>query len=295
MRRKELCRILGAMRVYLFIVFLAGVFYAPTALAHGGELLVTPETVVQGEPFMVVVKGIDIRDVKKLTFDGKQIPVFLYGGKPTALIGVDLAARSGKHTLKLVTLDLDHVEKSISVQSRKKITAPLGIPTKLGGNTKVAQENLVTVLSKENGVLARVKMTDPALFTEAFSASLESIFVTDAYGYSRETGSYSIPHKGTDFRAPLGTEVKAINSGVVRLARDFTVYGKTVAIDHGGGVVSLSMHLSKLSVKEGQKVIKGDPIGFSGDTGYAESPHLHLSIRLSGVSIDPMKFFALFQ
>lgn len=267
----------------------------PRVFAHGGEFVFTPASVMPGEPFIVTVKGIDIRDVKKLTFDGKRIPVFVRNGKPAALIGVDLSARAGKHTVRLETLDLDRVDGVMLVQERKKITAPLGIPAKLGGNTKVAQENLVTVLSKENGVLSRVKMTDPALFKEAFSIPLKDLIVTDAYGYSRETGSYSIPHKGTDFRASLGTPVKAINDGVVRLARDFTVYGKTVAIDHGGGVVSFSMHLSKLAVKEGQKVVRGDPVGLSGDTGYAERPHLHLSIRLSGVSIDPMKFFALFQ
>jgi len=268
---------------------------APRVYAHGGEFVFTPALVMQGEPFMLTVKGIDIRDVKKLTFDGKRIPVFVHNGKPTALVGVDLSARAGKHNVRLETLDLDRVDGVVLVQERKKITAPLGIPAKLGGNTKVAQENLVTVLSKENGVLARVKMTDPALFKEAFSAPLENMFVTDAYGYLRETGSYSIPHKGTDFRASLGTQVKAINDGVVRLSRDFTVYGKTVAIDHGGGVVSFSMHLSKLAVKEGQKVVKGDIIALSGDSGYAEKPHLHLSVRLSGVSVDPMKFFALFD
>ena len=268
---------------------------APRVYAHGGEFVFTPESVMQGEPFMLTVKGTDIRDVKKLTFDGKRIPVFVHNGKPTALVGVDLSARAGKHNVRLETLDLDRVDGVVLVQERKKITAPLGIPAKLGGNTKVAQENLVTVLSKENGVLARVKMTDPALFKEAFSAPLENMFVTDAYGYLRETGSYSIPHKGTDFRASLGTQVKAINDGVVRLSRDFTVYGKTVAIDHGGGVVSFSMHLSKLAVKEGQKVVKGDIIALSGDSGYAEKPHLHLSVRLSGVSVDPMKFFALFD
>ncbi|MDO8620152.1 MAG: M23 family metallopeptidase [bacterium] len=283
------------MRQYLLIIVIAGALYAPRVFAHGGELLFTPESVMQGEPFMVTVKGTDIRDVKTLTFDGKRIPVFVRNGKPTAFIGVDLSARPGKHTVKLLTLDLDRVEKKITIQARRRVTAPLGIPQKLGGNTKVAQQNLVTVLSKENGVLAKVKVTDSAWFKEAFSIPLKDLIVTDAYGYSRETGSYSIPHKGTDFRASLGTQVKAINDGVVRLSRDFTVYGKTVAIDHGGGVVSFSMHLSKLAVKEGQKVTKGELIGFSGDTGYAERPHLHLSVRLNGVSIDPMKFFALFD
>lgn len=263
--------------------------------AHGGELLVTPETILQGEPFLVVAKGIDIREIKKLTWDGVSVPVFLYKGKPTTIVGVDLIARVGAHTLKLSITDGDEVKKAVEIQSRKKITAPLGIPQKLGGNTKQSQQNLVSILSKENGVLAKVVSNKLPWWGEPFAFPLAESVVTDEYGYSRATGSYSIPHKGTDFRADIGTPVRAINAGVVRLARDFTVYGKTVVIDHGGGVQSFSMHLSKLNVKEGQKVQQGDMLGLSGDSGYALSPHLHLSIRIGGVSIDPVKFFALFQ
>jgi murein DD-endopeptidase MepM/ murein hydrolase activator NlpD len=54
------------------------------------------------------------------------------------------------------------------------------------------------------------------------------------------------------------------------------------------------MHLSKLAVSRGKLVEKGDLLGYSGDTGYAEAAHLHLSIKIGGVSIDPMKFFNLF-
>lgn len=250
---------------------------------------------MQGEPALVAVKGIDIRDIKKLTFDGTAIPVFLYQGRPVSLIGVDLAARVGKHTLRLTTLDADTVDGTVSVAARKKVSAPLGIPAKLGGNTKQSQQNLVANLAKENGVLAKIKTTAAPLWGTPFAYPLAEAVVVDSYGYSRKTGSYSIPHKGADFRAANGTPVMAINDGVVRLAREFFVYGKTVAIDHGAGVLSFSMHLSGLRVTAGQKVKRGDILGFSGESGYTLSPHLHLSIRVNGVSVDPIKFFALFQ
>ncbi len=286
MRRPYIC---------IFLFLLAGALPAPVALAHGGKMLITPETVAQGEPFMVTLVGIDIRDVKKLAWDGASIPVFLYKNKPTALIGVDLAARARKHTLKLTTLDADQVVATVTVQRRPKITAPLGIPEKLGGNTKQSQQNLVAALSRENWTLAKINASPLPLWDNVFRFPVKDPEVIDAYGYSRSTGSYSIPHKGTDFRAATGTSIFAINGGVVRLAREFVVYGKTVAIDHGGGIVSLSMHLSKIQVKEGQKAMQGDLIGLSGDSGYALGPHLHLSVRIGGVSIDPVKFFALFN
>ena len=275
----------------VFVVFALPVF----VFAHGGEVKITPTTVFQGEPFMAIVEGVDIRDIKKFSFAGKTISLFIYNKKPTALVGVDLTARVGNHTLSAQTLDGDVIKKEVTVKARKKESAPLGIPEKLGGNTKTSQNKLVSNLSKENVILSRVKVTASAFWKKPFMFPLASTTVTDGYGYSRKTGSYSIPHKGTDFRAPLGTTVTAINDGVVRLARDFTVYGKTVAIDHGGGVMSFSMHLSKLAVKEGQKVARGQKIGASGESGYSLTPHLHLSIRLHGISIDHMKFFALFN
>ncbi len=267
---------------------------APALFAHGGELLVQPETIMQGEPFMVTLSGVDIKDVKSLTWDGVAVPMFLYKNNPTALIGVDLSARPGTHRLKLTTLDADEVMAAVTVKKRPATTAPLGIPEKLGGNTRQSQLNLVTTLALENATLAKLRASAVPLWSDAFSFPLKKAEVIDAYGYSRSTGSYAIPHKGTDFRAAKGAPVSAINGGIVRLARDFKVYGKTVAIDHGAGIVSLSMHLSKVRVKEGQSVKRGDILGFSGDSGYALGPHLHLSIRVNGVSIDPVKFFALF-
>ena len=86
-----------------------------------------------------------------------------------------------------------------------------------------------------------------------------------------------------------------MNAGVVRIAQKFPTYGNTVVIDHGLGVMTFYMHLSKIKVVKGQAVALGKEIGLSGHTGYAEQPHLHLTIRINGISIDPMKFMTFFQ
>ncbi len=201
-------------------ILIVSLLCAPFVLfAHGGEIVVTPNTVSQGEPFMAVVLGVDIRDLKKFTFSGKPVPLFTYKGEPTALIGVDLTERVGTHTVSVQTLDGDVIRKTITVKARKKVSAPLSIPQKMGGDTKVSQVKLVSNLSKENAVLAKVKAGAGALSEKPFAFPLASTTVTDAYGYSRKTGSYSIPHKGTDFRAPIGREVFAVYDGVGRLAR----------------------------------------------------------------------------
>jgi murein DD-endopeptidase MepM/ murein hydrolase activator NlpD len=123
---------------------------------------------------------------------------------------------------------------------------------------------------------------------------LNNIFITDDYGYDRKTVEQTIVHKGTDFRAQVGTEVKAMNRGVIRIARTFTVYGNTVVVDHGQGIQTLYMHLSKLNVKEGDTVEIGQVVGLSGNTGYADAAHLHISVKINGLSIDPMTFIRFF-
>ncbi|MBA3733055.1 M23 family metallopeptidase [Patescibacteria group bacterium] len=102
-------------------------------------------------------------------------------------------------------------------------------------------------------------------------------------------------HKGTDFRAKIGTEVHAMNDGVVLVASVGRNYGKHIVIDHGLGVMTFYLHLSEINIKEGDLVTKGQVIGLSGQTGYVTAPHLHLSVRINNISVDPMKFMELFQ
>ena len=276
-----------------FLICFALLCAFPT-LAFGAFLSVIPETPVQRYLVMVILKVSDIPSIKSLTFAGKKVGMFLYQSEPTVLIPVDLGARAGKYQLIATLFGGQTLQKTVTVIPRPQRTALLGIPDKLGGNTKVAQTNLVTVLARENAVLSKIKATLPPWWGSPFLFPLGQPEVIDAYGYSRSTGSYLISHKGTDFRADAGTPVLAVNNGVVGLVREFTIYGKTVGIDHGGGVASLSMHLSQINVTEGQKVTRGQTIGLSGDSGYALGPHLHLSIRIGGISIDPMTFFSLF-
>jgi murein DD-endopeptidase MepM/ murein hydrolase activator NlpD len=100
-------------------------------------------------------------------------------------------------------------------------------------------------------------------------------------------GTVQSTHQGLDFRVPSGTPVSAVNSGHVILARPMFFEGNCVVIDHGQGLLTLYLHLSKFSVKEGDDVEKGQEIGMSGGTGRATGPHLHLAVRWQGVYLDP--------
>ncbi|MCX6572037.1 MAG: M23 family metallopeptidase [Candidatus Aminicenantes bacterium] len=94
-------------------------------------------------------------------------------------------------------------------------------------------------------------------------------------------------HTGLDIRAPFGESIRAANAGTVVLASDLYLGGKTVIVDHGLGVFSSYGHLSKLLVKRGEAVKKGAPVGLCGSTGRSTGPHLHWSVKILDVRVDP--------
>lgn len=118
--------------------------------------------------------------------------------------------------------------------------------------------------------------------------------ISDVFGVQRVfNGSVQSTHQGLDFRVPAGTPVAAVNRGQVILARPLFFEGNCVVIDHGQGLLTLYLHLSKVLVKEGDVVKKGQQIGLSGGTGRATGPHLHLAVRWQGVYLNPQVLLAL--
>ena len=99
------------------------------------------------------------------------------------------------------------------------------------------------------------------------------------------------PHMGLDFTAPKGTPVYATGDGVVKTRVYSTSFGNVIFIDHGYGYETRYAHLSGFNVKRGQKVKRGDCIGYVGNTGLSEASHLHYEIVYNNAQIDPINFF----
>ncbi len=121
-----------------------------------------------------------------------------------------------------------------------------------------------------------------------FNWPLDSIRVTQYFGNTAfaQSGAYNgSGHNGVDFGASIGTPVKAVLSGVVQETNEGAVkncqYGKWVLVKHDNGLTSLYAHLSSIAVSKGQQVSTGSLLGYSGDTGYATGPHLHLTVYVS--------------
>jgi murein DD-endopeptidase MepM/ murein hydrolase activator NlpD len=115
-------------------------------------------------------------------------------------------------------------------------------------------------------------------------------------GFARRTDPFSGEgsfHKGVDITAPTGTTVRDTADGVVVQAEMVAGgYGRLIIIDHGGGLQTYYAHLSKILVRAGQEVHRGEAIGQVGTSGRTTAPHLHYEVRVGGAPINPYKYLA---
>jgi len=156
------------------------------------------------------------------------------------------------------------------------------------GYTEVGKKVAYTVTGKKKVVYTRrVKRKGG----KRFGMPLRRPRITSSFSYRRWhpiLHRYR-PHHGTDFGARRGTPLLAVNDGKVIYAGWMGGYGKVVKIKHGGGYVSLYAHQSRIRVKRGQWVKKGQIIGYVGSTGRSTGPHLHFGLMKNGRWIDPMR------
>lgn len=112
-------------------------------------------------------------------------------------------------------------------------------------------------------------------------------------GFNQSGGMWSHKHSGQDFAVPTGTKVRSVHGGTVVTAGWGGAYGNNIVIKHGNGTYSQYGHLSKIQVRVGEKVGKGERIGLSGNTGNTTGPHLHFEIRTTpvyGSAVNPLAF-----
>jgi murein DD-endopeptidase MepM/ murein hydrolase activator NlpD len=98
-------------------------------------------------------------------------------------------------------------------------------------------------------------------------------------------------HKGMDFKAPTGTPIYASGNGTVIRAQRSATFGKVVYIDHGYGYRTIYAHMSKIKARRGQKVKRGDLIGYVGNTGRSVAPHLHYEVHKNGRAVNPINYY----
>jgi murein DD-endopeptidase MepM/ murein hydrolase activator NlpD len=182
-------------------------------------------------------------------------------------------------------------EKKIQVEHQRYPRVLLKVP---GRYTAPSPEDQHEIEQDKKTKAEVFKTVSPEReWTGSFAPPVDAA-ISDVFGVERVfNGSVQSTHQGLDFRVPGGTSVAAVNSGRVILAQPLFFEGNCVVIDHGQGLLTLYLHLSKFLVKEGDDVSKGQAIAVSGGTGRATGPHLHLAVRWQGVYLDPQVLLKL--
>ena len=123
------------------------------------------------------------------------------------------------------------------------------------------------------------------------SSPIEAGYNSSSYGWRIDpfNGSKAF-HEGLDFPANTGTPIHAAADGIVSMSEHSAAYGNIVKVEHGSGLETRYAHASKLLVKVGERVSKGQAVALVGSTGRSTGPHLHYEIRFHGNSLDPRQY-----
>ena len=123
------------------------------------------------------------------------------------------------------------------------------------------------------------------------NSQVESVFADQrTYYYQKKKVDKQI-HLGFDLASVARAVVECSNDGIVLFADQLGIYGKCILVDHGLGLLSLYGHLSSIAVGSGERVTRGQPLGRTGETGLAGGDHLHFSMVLQGVHVNPLEWW----
>ena len=285
-------------RMFLPVLLLAFVI---TLLAAKPKLFEavswSPATIATGSPCLFKVQLAGTVSSLRGKWQGREILFFPSPDGPVwyGLAGVDVEAKAGTYKLELQGTLPDGTivpeERDISVIAAKYKTEKLRVPERFVQPDPETLRRIESDKQIKNAAFAHDVPTPE--WSGTFIPPIGTA-ISEGFGTRRTfNGKLASIHRGLDYHAKSGSPVVAANSGEVVLARELFYEGNCVIIDHGQQFMTLYMHLSHLSVSEGDKVEKGQQVGLSGATGRATGPHLHTAVRWRGAYLDPAQLWLL--
>ena len=219
------------------------------------------------------------------------------GTRWQGLVPIDLATRAGRYVLTLRARTADGRELThdhrITVATRTFPTRRITVEEKFA----TPPDDILPRIKREQAEAEAVfrRAPEERLWREPFVVPVPGKATSSFGRRSIVNGEPRSPHSGTDFEASAGTPVVAPNRGRVALAADHYFPGRTLIIDHGGGLYSYLAHLSEFDVGEGEMVERGQQIALSGATGRVTGPHLHWTMRLGRARVDPLSLVSVLE
>lgn len=224
-------------------------------------------------------------------FRDERVMLAEYQGAQYAIVGIPLDARLGSHEVNLKTADGSTTTLSFNIIDKQYVEQRLTITNERQVNPNT--EDMVRI-NRES-----------AEMNQAFSSwdeTLEPVMQMRAPTEGPRSSSFGLrrffndqpraPHSGMDIAATEGTPIYAPAPGVIRATGNYFFNGNTIILDHGHGLITLYCHMNTIDVTPGTRVEAGEQIGKVGQTGRVTGPHLHWSINLNNVRVDPALFIA---
>ena len=264
------------MRMLWFLVA------ASAGVAHAADL--PKPSLVPGGVFITPVEGA-ADQAPAVTFDGNRVMVLRSNDRWLAVVGIPLSTKLGPANVLVneVPVGFNVVDKQYPTQSLKVAPGKVDLSPEDEKRTSEESARIKAALATYSpNAPSSLRLLQPVPGVRSSSYGSRRIFNNEPRN----------PHTAMDIAAPAGTPIKASADGKVIETGDFFLPGNTVIVDHGEGLITMYCHLSKIDVKVGDELKRGDVLGKVGATGRVTGPHLHWAVALNQTFVDPALFLA---
>lgn len=229
-------------------------------------------------------------------WSGHAVPFVRRGDRWLATVGVDLDSRPGDHavdvTFKYADGRTNTVREPVIVRAEQYPTTELQVEERYVELSPEDQARAEREAAETNAIYDT--FTPERYWQEGFDVPVRGAKDGRNFGHRRVfNGQPRAPHSGADLRAGTGTPILAANRGRVVLAKDLFFSGNAVYLDHGHGLYTTYLHLSRIDVAVGDIVEQGQQLGLAGATGRVTGPHLHWGVRLLDARVDPFSLIRI--
>jgi murein DD-endopeptidase MepM/ murein hydrolase activator NlpD len=239
-------------------------------------------------PGGIAIIDLDSSEKPQVNYQGKRVLVMGNPANWQAVVGIDLDALAGSHQLE-IEADGGSLKKAFQVSDKQYETQHITIKDKRKVNPnkldmeRINREKKLIQAAKTNWRDIEINSIDLILPVQGRHSS--------PFGLRRFFNQQARkPHGGLDIAAAEGTPIRAAAAGKIINTGDYFFNGNTVFIDHGQGFITMYCHMNKIEAVEGKEINKGEIIGAVGQTGRVTGPHLHWSVILNQVMVDPQLF-----
>ena len=249
------------------------------------EIIPSSEKIAQGEVLRFLVKNLNEVETVKISCEQLEYEAMFFavdGGK-SALMPINCAVEPGIYTIK-EEKGTEQTEINIEVIETDFEKGSLSIDTEIESSGLAEQKKYLTPLKS--------LVSEELYMNNTFLPPVEGN-ITTTFGLMRYTNDNPTPsrHNGLDITNKNKPDILAAQAGKVVLARKMEITGNTVVIDHGMNVLSYYYHMDEIEVEKGDIVTQGQKIGVMGSTGYSTGDHLHFTVMVNGVAVNPASMY----